>query len=152
GMERIWSSTGRGSSVVKVFFNWRVDMEKTELHVRSRLAQVRSSLPASVDARAYRMTFSVFPVTGISLTSKQRSLPELTLAAESVIKPMFLRVPGVARVDLVGGREPEYHIVADPLRLAANHLALTQVVDVLGKSNVVAAGGLHEEKDTLYLT
>jgi CzcA family heavy metal efflux pump len=151
GVVNIRSSTGRGSSVVNVFFNWSVDMEKTELHVRSRLAQVRSSLPASVDARAYRMTFSIFPIIGISLTSPQRSLPELTVAAEDIIKPRFLRVPGVARIDLVGKREPEIHIVADPLRLAAHNLALPQVADALAKSNLVAAGGLHEEHDTLYL-
>jgi CzcA family heavy metal efflux pump len=152
GVVNIRSTTGRGSSVVNVFFNWRVDMEQSELHVRTRLAQVRSALPATVDARAFRMTFSTFPITGISLTSPGRPLPELTVAAEQIIKPRFLRIPGVARVDLVGGREPEYHIIADPLRLAEQNLALTQVADALTKSNLVAAGGLHEEKDTLYLT
>src|SRR3954447_998097 len=152
GVVNIRSNTGRGSSVVDVFFNWHVDMEQSELHVRSRLAQARSNLPATVDARAFRLTFSVFPITGISLTSPGRSLPELTVAAEDIIKPRFVRIPGVARGDLVGGREPEFHVVADPLRLAAQNLALTQVADVLTKSNLVAAGGLHEEKDTLYLT
>src|SRR4051812_31323015 len=152
GVVNVRSNTGRGSSVVNVFFNWRVDMEQSELHVRSRLAQVRGNLPASVDARAFRLTFSVFPITGISLTSDRRSLSELTIAAEDLIKPRFLRVPGVARVDLVGGRQPEIHIVADPLRLAACNLSLAQVTDALAKSNLVAAGGLHEEKDTLYLT
>src|SRR3954469_20451222 len=77
GVVNIRSNTGRGSSVVDVFFNWRVDMEQSELHVRSRLAQVRGSLPATVEARAFRLTFSVFPITGISLTSPRRSLPEL---------------------------------------------------------------------------
>src|SRR3954454_11307795 len=124
GVVNIRSSTGRGSSVVNVFFNWRVDMEQSELHVRTRLSQVRASLPATVDARAFRLTFSAFPITGISLTSARRPLSELTVAAQDVIKPRFLRVSGVARVDLVGGREPEFHIVADPLRLAANALAL----------------------------
>lgn len=152
GVVNIRSSTGRGSSVVNVYFNWRVDMEQSELHVRTRLAQARSALPATVDARAFRMTFSTFPITGISLTSPGRSLPELTVTAEDLIKPRFLRIPGVARVDLVGGRQPEYHIVADPLRLAEQGISLTQVADALAKSNLVAAGGLHEEKDSLYLT
>jgi CzcA family heavy metal efflux pump len=105
-----------------------------------------------VDARAYRLTFSVFPIAGISLTAPGRPLSELTVAAETVIKPRFLRIPGVARVDLVGGRAPEFHIVADPLKLAAQNLSLTQVSEALVKNNLVAAGGLHEEKDTLYLT
>jgi CzcA family heavy metal efflux pump len=152
GVVSIRSNTGRGSSVVNVFFNWQVDMEQSELHVRTRLSQVRNSLPSTVDARAFRLTFSVFPITGISLTSPKRSLPDLTVAAEDVIKPRFLRIPGVARVDLVGGREPEIHVVADPLKLANYHLALTQVADALTKTNLVAAGGLHEENDTLYLT
>src|SRR5256885_2326988 len=69
GVSIVNSQTSRGSSVVNVFFNWRVDMETSELHVRSRLAQARSSLPAGVQAHAFRLTFSVFPITGISLTS-----------------------------------------------------------------------------------
>ena len=152
GVVNIRSNTGRGSSVVDVFFNWHVNMEQTELHVRSRLAQVRSSLPATVDARAFRLTFSVFPIAGISVTSPLRPLSDLTVAAEDIIKPRFLRIAGVAHVDLVGGREPEFHIVADPLRLAGQKLALTDVADALTKNNLVASGGLHEEKDTLYLT
>ncbi len=60
GVVNIRSGTSRGSSVVNVFFNWQVNMEQTELAVRSRLAQVRSDLPAGVDARAYRLTFSGF--------------------------------------------------------------------------------------------
>src|SRR4051795_1073861 len=152
GVVSIRSNTGRGSSVVNVFFNWQVDMEQSELHVRSRLAQVRSNLPATVDARAFRLTFSVFPITGISLTSPHRSLPALTVAAETIIKPRFLRTPGVARVDLVGSRQPEFHVIVDPLRLAANTLSMSQVTDALVKNNLVTAGGLHEEKDSLYLT
>ena len=156
GVVKVRSNTGRGSSVVDVFFNWRVDMQQTELQVRSRLAQVRSDLAAQgqgeVDAKAYRLTFSVFPIAGISLTSDRRTMPELTVAAENTIKPRFLRIDGVGSVNLVGSREPEFHIVADPLKLAAVNLSLPQVADVLQKSNVVEAGGLHEENQTLYLT
>jgi CzcA family heavy metal efflux pump len=152
GVVSIRSSTGRGSSVVNVFFNWHVDMEQTELQVRTRLSQAQASLPVGVKTRAFRMTFSTFPIIGLSLTSPRRSMPELTVAAEDVIKPRFLRIPGVARVDLVGAREPEVQVVADPLKLAANNLSLTQVSDALTKGNLVEAGGLHEEKDTIYLT
>src|SRR3954471_22200579 len=37
GVVSVRSSTGRGSSVVDVFFNWRVNMDQTELAVRTRL-------------------------------------------------------------------------------------------------------------------
>lgn len=152
GVVSIRSSTGRGSSVINVYFNWQVDMEQSELQVRSRLAQVRTSLPATVDTRAYRLTFSVFPIVGISLASDQRNVVELTQIANNQIKPKFLQIPGVAHVDLVGGRLPEFHIVADPLKLASQNISLTQVADALTKGNLVESAGLHEEKNTLFLT
>jgi CzcA family heavy metal efflux pump len=58
----------------------------------------------------------------------------------------------VARVDLVGGRTPEYHVIVDPLRLNGARLSLTQVTDALVKTNLVLPTGMHEENHTLYLT
>src|SRR5258705_12524966 len=42
GAVTVRSSTTRGSADVNVFFGWNVDMEKAELYVLSRLAQLRS--------------------------------------------------------------------------------------------------------------
>ena len=67
------------------------------------------------------------------------------------IKPRFLRIPGVARVDLVGGRTPEYQVIVDPLRLQAANLTLAQVTDALSKNNQITPTGMHEENHTLYL-
>ena len=82
-------------------------MVQSELYVLSRLSQIRSTLPA--DARAptvYRLTFSAFPIIGVSLTSTTRDITELWETARYNLKLRFLRIPGVARVDLVGGRTP----------------------------------------------
>jgi multidrug efflux pump subunit AcrB len=57
----------------------------------------------------------------------------------------------VARVDLVGGRTPEYHVVVDPRRLLAVGLTLPEVKDALARSNLIAPTGMHEESYTLYL-
>src|SRR3954454_5539210 len=42
GVVNVRSLTGRGSAEVNVFFSWSVDMEKSELHVQSRLSQIRA--------------------------------------------------------------------------------------------------------------
>jgi CzcA family heavy metal efflux pump len=152
GTVNIRSTTGRGSADINVFFNWDVDMTQSELFVMSRLAEVRSSLPSTVEINSYRLTFSAFPIVGISLTSPSRGPTDLWEAAQYRIKPRFLRVPGVARVDLVGGRTPEYHVVVDPARLRALNLGPAQVADAIAKSNLVAPAGMHEENHTLYLT
>lgn len=151
GVQTIRSATGRGSAEVNVFFNWKVDMIQSELYVLGRLSQIRSSLPATAEAQVYRVTFSNFPIIGVSLTSPRRDLTQLWEIARYDLKPRFLQIPGIARVDLVGGRTPEFHIVVDPVRLQAAGLTLTQVTDALNKNNFVASTGLHEENRMLYL-
>jgi CzcA family heavy metal efflux pump len=151
GAIRIRSTTGRGSAEISVFFTWKVDMVEAELHVEARLSQIRSMLPATVSTTTRRLTFSAFPILGVSLTSPRRSNMDLWDMARYEIKPRFLRIPGVARVDLVGGRTPEYHVIVDPLRLQAANLTLVQITDALSKNNLVTPTGMHEENHTLYL-
>ena len=152
GAVSVRSATGRGSAEVNVFFNWQVNMIQSELYVNSRLAQIRSTLPTTATAIVWRLTFSAFPIIGVSLTSPTRDITMLWETARYDIKPRFLRVLGVARVDLVGGRTPEYHVIVDPLRLNAARLSLTQVTDAVTRTNLVASTGMHEEDHTLYLT
>ncbi|MCX6556770.1 MAG: efflux RND transporter permease subunit [Candidatus Aminicenantes bacterium] len=152
GVTTIRSATGRGSAEVNVFFNWQVDMIKAELFVLGRLAQIRGTLPTTTDAKVFRATFSNFPMIGVSLTSSTRSITDLWEIARYEIKPRFLRIPDVARVNLVGGCAPEFHVVVDPLRLHAAGLTLTQVTDAFEKNNLIASSGMHEENHMLYLT
>ena len=153
GVVSVRSATGRGSAEVNVFFNWSVDMQKSELYVNSRLAQIRSTLPATASTNVQRLTFSAFPVVGLSLTSSGgRTQAQLWEAARYDLKPRLLRIPGVARVDLVGGRAPEYHVRVDPYKLEGYHLALGQVSDALLKGNLIGQAGLRDEDRQLYLT
>jgi CzcA family heavy metal efflux pump len=152
GVVTVKSATGRGSAEVSVFFTWRVDMVRSELYVLSRLSQIRSTLPATAETTVYRLTFSAFPILGVSLTSDKRDITELWETARYNLKLRFLRIPGVARVDLVGGRTPEYHIIVDPLLLSAANLSLAEVTGALNNNNFVASAGMHEENHTLYLT
>jgi CzcA family heavy metal efflux pump len=126
-------------------------MVQSELYVLGRLSQIRSTLPATASTAVHRLTFSAFPIVGISLTSRLRDVTELWETARYNLKLRFLRIPGVARVDLVGGRTPEFHVVVDPARLQAARLALDDVTNALSRSNVLAPTGMHEENHTLYL-
>jgi CzcA family heavy metal efflux pump len=152
GCKTIRSSTGRGSAEIDVFFTWDVDMKQSELQINSRLSQLRGVLPSTANAVAYRMTFSAFPIIGVSLTSPSRDTSTLWEAARYDLKPRLLRIPGVARVDIVGGRPPEYQVTVDPSKLAAVHLTIGQVADAFKQNNLIVPSGLHEEDARLYLT
>lgn len=151
GVTTIRTATGRGSAEVSVFFNWKVDMIQSELYVLGRLSQISSTLPATATTRVHRLTFSAFPIIGVSLTSKTRDITHLWETARYDLKPRFLRIAGVARVDLVGGRTTEYHVIVDPLRLQALGLSLSDVTVALERNNLIASAGMHEENHSLYL-
>jgi len=152
GSVKVRSSTGRGSAEISVFFTWSVDMIQSELYVLSRLSQIRSTLPATASTAVHRLTFSAFPIIGVSLTSQTRDITALWETARYNLKLRFLRIPGVARVDLVGGRTPEFHVVVDPLRLQAARLGVAQITEALARNNLVAPTGMMEENHTLYLS
>ena len=152
GAVNVRSATGRGSAEVNIFFRWGTDMVGAELFVLGRLAEIRPSLPPTAVTAVHRFTFSVFPIIGISLTSPTRDLTHLWDEAEYNLKPRFLRIPGVARVFLVGGRAPELQVIVDPVRLLAAHLSLADVNDALARNNLVSSTGMLEENHTLYLT
>ena len=152
GATSVKSATGRGAAEINVFFNWSVDMVQSELYVSSRLSEIRSALPTTATTTVQRLTFSAFPIIGISLTSPTRDLTSLWETARYTLKPRFLQIPGVARVDLVGGRAPEFQVVVDPTRLQAAGLALSQVSDAIARNNIIQPAGMHEENHTLYLT
>ena len=152
GVSTIRSVTGRGAAEISVFFTWNVDMIQSELYVLSRLSEIRAALPATVETSVFRLTFSAFPILGVSLTSGTRGIMELWETARYNLKLRFLRIPGVARVDIVGGRTPEYQIVVDPLRLGAAGLSLSRITEALTNNNFVASAGMHEENHRLYLT
>src|ERR1700741_733829 len=69
GALSVRSATKRGSAEINIFFNWQVDMQRSELYVLGRLAEIRGDLPASASTEVERVTFSAFPIIGISLTS-----------------------------------------------------------------------------------
>lgn len=151
GVVQVRSATGRGSAEVNVFFNWQVNMVESELYVLNRISQLKASLPQTAKTTVWRLTFNAFPILGVSLTSPKRELTELWELARYDLKPRFLRIPGIARVDLVGGRAPEHHVVVDPLKLAAAHLTMADVTTALEKNNLVGSAGFHMENYTIYL-
>jgi len=152
GTVNIRSTTGRGSAAVNVFFDWSTNMVESELYVLGRLAQIRTTLPPAAEFAVHRLTFSAFPIIGISLTSKTRDVTELWETARYDLSPRFLRIRGVAEVKLVGGRVPEYHVAVDPAKLESYHLTLQQVCKALAETNQFTPAGMHEENRQLYLT
>jgi len=102
GVKMVRSSTARGSAVINVVFNWGTDMQRSEVYVMGRLSEIRSGLPPTAVTDVSRVAFTLsYPVIGISLTSSTRNQMDLWNIATYKIKPLFLQIPGVAKVEIL---------------------------------------------------
>jgi CzcA family heavy metal efflux pump len=152
GITDVRSITARGSTEINVFFRWDVDILNALHLVQGRISQVIPALPPEARFDINRLTFSVFPMIGFSMTSPNRSLAELWDMAYYEIAPRLYRLPGVAQTRITGGRPYEYHVLVDPQKLNSYGLPLTKVVDAIRNSNTITASGMLQENYHLYLT
>jgi hydrophobe/amphiphile efflux-1 (HAE1) family protein len=152
GINRIRSTTARGSCEIDLFFDWSVDIKQSLQLVQARLSQLTTQLPPSAALRRVdRLTFAVFPVSGYSLTSATRDPASLRDIANNVIRPRLARLAGVATINVAGGQVREYQAVIDAERLASHGVSVQQVVDAVKNSNIIASPGLIEENHQLEL-
>ncbi len=152
GLDRVVSTTSRGSGEVNLFFNWNVDMFQTLQSVNAAIARVQPSLPATAKLTANRLTFAAFPILGYSLTSDTMSQSDLWELANYTIKPRLNRVNGVAMVVEQGGSVPEFQITPDPAKLLQAQVTVPGILDSISKFNMVDSPGLIENNHELSLT
>lgn len=152
GVTTIRSVTARGATEISVFFRWDIDIMNALHLVQGRISQITPSLPPTCRFYINRLTFSVFPMVGFSITSPTRSQSELWELAYYNLAPRLYRLPGVAEARIVGGRPPEYHVLVDPQKLNSYGMPLTKVTEALRNNNIISPSGMVQENYHLYLT
>jgi CzcA family heavy metal efflux pump len=150
GIQRIKSTTARGSTEVNLFFDWSTDPKEALGLVQARLPEITLPPTAKI-THIERLTFAVFPVSGYSLISDKRDGTALREIATYTIRPRLARLPGVAQVSVEGGKVREFHIEIDPEKLSARNITIQQVIDAVNNSNIIASPGLIEENHQLEL-
>jgi CzcA family heavy metal efflux pump len=152
GLDHITSITSRGSAEVDLFFDWSVNMDLTLQLVNAALARVQPTLPAAAKVTSNRLTFAAFPIMGYSLTSDR--IPQTTLweLANYTMKPRLNRVAGVSSVVVQGGQVPEFRIQPDPAKLIEAGVTVPNILDAIGRSNMIDSPGLIDTNHQLVLT
>ena len=151
GVRQLRSTTSRGSAEIALGFDWGQDMVAATLATQGELATLLPDLPAGTRFAVRRSDPTIFPVLGLSLTSRKRSGVELQQLAQLRLRPLLSTVSGVAGVDVLGGAASEIAVDIDPARLNALGLTISDVSTALGNANNVAAVGKIEDRHRLYL-
>ena len=152
GLERVQSTTSRGTAEVNLFFSWNIDMFQTLQRVNAALARVQAELPPTAKLSANRLTFAAFPILGYSLTSDTVPQTRLWELATYDLKPRLNRMIGVSTVVVQGGQEPEFEVRPDPAQLLRTQITVPALLEAIGRSNVIDSPGLFEHNHQLVLS
>jgi CzcA family heavy metal efflux pump len=151
GVRLVRSTTARGSCELTAEFAWGTDMKEAFQRTEAETQRIRPDLPPDTRLDVEWMNTAIFPIQGYALTSATRSQAELRALAEYVLKPALIRIPGVAQVEVQGGRVREFEVRLDPRALEGRRLGVGDVVAAIKANHDVLSAGLTEQNHELYL-
>ncbi len=150
GIEEIQSYSQHGMSLVMVQFDLDEDIDIKAMDLRDEIDLIRRQLPDDAeDPIVRKFDFEQLPVVTLALTGEYE-VDELFKMAEDYLEDSIAQVPGVAEVDITGGRKREIHVLLDPIRLRAYGISLDQVNSALRAANIEISAGDIEEPSLEY--
>lgn len=146
GLASVTSTSRDGVSEIEVVFESGVSPEDALPRVVERLIEAHSALPDHVGSPRVRADDSPRPIATIVVAGDDDLLTR-TERAQAVSRAIYT-VPGVVRVEMLGGAEATTEVLLDPARLAAYGLAPTAVVQRIEELTSTALGNSQGEPDT----
>ncbi|GAB3734072.1 efflux RND transporter permease subunit [Luteimonas pelagia] len=146
GLERMESRAGADGAFVGIFYSdWDTDVQIAASEARERIDAIRDELPDDLQ-RIFVGNWSSDDeaILRVRLAGKT----DLTGAYEMLereFKRPIERVPGVARLEIVGAPPNEVEIAIDPERLGAHGLNLNELGQRLQSSNFSLSAGQVED-------
>ncbi len=135
-LDEIWSESMPGLSRVVCVFEPGTDPLKARQVVTERLTQAHALPNVSappIMLQPYSSTSRVMKV-GLSPTSPEVSLIDVSVLARWTIQPYLMGVEGVANVSIWGQRKRQLQIQVDPIELHKNGVTLDEVVETGGEA------------------
>ncbi len=143
GVKKITSRSRENSSLVIVEFAMGTEIKVAMQEMRDKLAQIRPSFPKEAKepyvSQANRDDDRA--VVSLGVTSKTRTLPDLSYLVEEVVRRRMENVPGVATVNVNGSSTREIQIEPDPAKLRARRIGVDQLLAAIRTDNIDAPVG-----------
>lgn len=134
------SSDGRGS--ISVEFELGISMDAAANDVRDRVSRAVRNLPPDADPPVIiKSDADAETIVTITVSSKKRTLLELTEIGNNIFKERLQTIPGVSEIRLWGEKKYAMRLEMDPKKIAAYQLTPLDVRDALLDQNVELPSG-----------
>ncbi len=151
GIRNVEQVARSGRLVATVIFDWEADIDLGLIDVQKAVGQLQAD-PEVDEVLVRRFDPRQAPILTLGLVapSGKPDLAELKRLARRQVAPALERLPGVAEVRVVGGREREVRIAVDRYRLDAFGVSLGQLEQRLSQENVDIPAGTLEEDNRIF--
>ena len=150
GVDRVYSMTRSGQTVVVAELDWDTDMDFALLDVQKRTG----TYATDEDIDTIDVTQEdpqALPVARIAVSSTgEAGLDELLGTVDTLAKPRLEALSGVASAEIEGDAEKEIRIILDEYLLEAFGLTAATVVERIKQTNQDVSGGRLEQNDQSY--
>jgi CzcA family heavy metal efflux pump len=152
GVSRVRSVSGVGLSIVYVEFAWGTDIFRNRQQVSERLSLVQSQLPPNTIPQMGPINSIMGQILLIAMSAPETVSPmEVREAADFIVRPRLLTIPGVAQVIPMGGEVRQYRIAPNSAALRAFGITYEQLEKALSQFGGNTGGGFTEQYAQEYL-
>ena len=135
-VKKIESKSMESVSVVMITLNTGADVNFLLTDAQRKINAVINDLPDDAETPSLsNFSLDDVAIMNLSVTSNLTE-KELYNLLDQKIQPVFARINGVAKVDLVGGEEREIQVSVKPEKLAGYGLTISQIQQILASSNM----------------
>src|SRR5690606_22064874 len=123
-------------SVVMITLNTGADVNFLLTDAQRKINAVVNDLPDDAETPSLsKFSLDDVAIMNLSVTSNL-SEKELYDLLDQKIQPVFARINGVAKVDMVGGEEREIQVKVNPEKLTGYSLTITKITQLIATSNL----------------
>ncbi len=141
GIEHIQSASSPGVSSISITFALDKDIDVAYNEVQAKVNQVIKRLPTDTDPPVLqKVDTNASPVIWLAL-SGDRTIQQLNLYANNILKKKFETIAGVGEVTIGGRRDRVIRVNVSPERMAAYKLTANDLIAAFNKEHVQLPGG-----------
>lgn len=150
GVKDVSSSSKVGGATITVEYDWNQDMDAAFLDLQRSMSQIAQSEEIT-SLNVSRYDANATPVMVISMSHKEvKDMNELRKIAENYMRSEFVRLDGVADIQLNGQENAFIEIKTDPYMLEAFNLTAETIASKIESLNKNVSGGTIVEDDIQY--
>jgi HAE1 family hydrophobic/amphiphilic exporter-1 len=149
GIDSMTSTSTDGQSTITLQFSLDRSIDAAAQDVQSAIAAAARSLPPSMPNPPTQRKVNPADATILNIVLSSETLPLSTVAeyAENLLAQQISTISGVAQVQVFGSQQYAVRVQLDPNSLATRGIALTEVEQAIGSSNVNLPTGTLSGRD-----